>query len=137
MVTFIHIPTDLLSAVAILSGVLILLAHMRGIDEPRPWIERIERRFAYGVRMRFVGGLLFAFAIAAWWATLGGSGALLPLTRLVLVYIGVAGAAMLIAQNLARHLVIAVAEQNDISIRLLAGLLVLLGVALLVLPFVP
>lgn len=133
----VRIPNDLLSATAILSGALILLGHLRGIDEPRLWIERIERRFAYGVRMRFVGGLLFALSIAAWWATAGGAGLLLPVTRLVLAYLSIAGAAMLVAQNLARHLVIAVAEQNDLSIRLLAGLLVLLGLSLVVLPFVP
>jgi hypothetical protein len=48
----------------------------------------------------------------------------------------IAAFGLLAAQNLARHLVIAVAEQNDIVVRILAGLITMSGIALATVPFV-
>lgn len=131
-----HFPAGLASWISVACGVAIILAYMRGIDEPRPWIEWIERRFAYSVRMRFIGGVQFALALLGWWLVRFEMSTVGRLTQFALIIVGFSGLAMLAAQNPARHLAIALAEQNDWVIRTVAIAVTLLGLALVVAPFV-
>ena len=131
----VHLPQGLIGWVTVWCGLVIVAVHARGIDAPRSWIEWIERRFAYSMRMRFIGGAQFALAATAWWLLRAETGATIRVARPAIGVIALAGLAMFIAQNPARHLVIAVAEQDDILVRTLAILATLAGVALIVMPF--
>lgn len=131
-----HFPAGLVSWISVACGVTIILAYMRGIDEPRPWIEWIERRFAYSVRMRFIGGTQFALALLGWWLVRFETSTMGRLTQFALVVVALSGFAMLAVQNPARHLAIALAEQNDWAIRAVTIAMTLFGLALVVVPFI-
>ena len=60
MVTL-HTPT-LAGWICAVAGILFVVVSMHGISAPRPWLEWTERRFAYAMRLRFVGGGLLLLA---------------------------------------------------------------------------
>jgi len=134
MVTL-HTPT-LAGWICAVAGILFVVVSMHGISAPRPWLEWTERRFAYAMRLRFVGGGLLLLAGGAIFLLPADGSLVAQLALGALTIFCIAAFGLLAAQNLARHLVIAVAEQNDIVVRILAGLITMSGIALATVPFV-
>lgn len=129
-----HLPT-FAGWICAVAGLLFVVSSAHGMAAPRPWLEWVERRFAYVVRMRFVGGALLLLAGGSLFflpadGTLIAKLALAGLTILCIVAVG-----LLALQDHLRHLLIATAEQNDIVVRIIASLITLAGIAMLVLPF--
>lgn len=108
-------------------GLLIVAYRAGGIGRPREWIEWIERRFVYGMELRFLGGFLLAVVAAL--AYLGGSadGLVGGMYAVSLTVLGLAGLGLLVTQNQARHIILGTAESGDATIRYVSIGMVVLG----------
>jgi uncharacterized protein YjeT (DUF2065 family) len=115
---------------------LLLIAYrLRGIDNPRAWIEGLERRFAYATVLRFHGGILLALALVLLWFLKTPSSAVGWIAFVCWIVAAIVGLSLLALQNHARHLIIAGAESSDQLLRITSIVIVLAGLALAVLPF--
>ncbi|MBR9701006.1 hypothetical protein GOV11_04030 [Candidatus Woesearchaeota archaeon] len=118
-----------------ITGILIMAYRVWGIVQPRPWIEWTERQFAYITDLRYVGIVMAAFAAAAayWGDTPSGTlGILFVASWVLLVLVGVGLAAV---PNHVRLLVIATAESDEIVIRIVSIVIVIIGLLWTVAPW--
>src|SRR3989344_7248558 len=133
-----QIPQGVPGWTIFLTGLLIVAYRVHGIDAPRHWIEWVERQFTYIVKLRFVGGILLAIALATGY--FGGiakpspsiSYLLFVICILVLAWVGMG---LLVFQNHIRHIVFATAESSDRMIQISSVVIVLAGLCIALAPF--
>lgn len=116
-------------------GLLIVTYRVRGIDNPRGWIEWIERQFTYAVNLRFLGGIMLAFALALGYFGGFPQDALGWIFAVSMLIIAVVATGLLLMQNHLRHIVFATAESSDAMIRSMSVIIVLIGLGLMAAPF--
>jgi hypothetical protein len=130
-----QLPHNIIGWTIFGTGLLLTLYRLHGIDSPRPWVEWIERQFAYAINLRFIGGILIAAVVALGY--FGGiqATAMGWLFLGCLVLLGLVGLGLLIFQNHLRHIVFASAEGSDKMLRITSIVVVIIGLGLCLAPF--
>jgi hypothetical protein len=130
-----QIPQGIVGWSVFATGLLIVAYRIHGIDAPRVWVETMERQFTYGMRLRYVGGILLAAALALTYFGGFPTSLLGRIFTVCVTVIGIVGMCLLFLQNHLRHLLLASAEGSDNMLRIVSIVIVLIGLGLMVAPF--
>ncbi len=129
-----HFPQNIVGWSVFVFGLILVSYRIHGIDAPRTWIEWVERRFTYGIVLRFIGAIMMIAAALAWYFSTpqGLLGILFVAAMSILIVVGFG---LLILQNHTRSLVFATAESTDNMIRISSIIIIIIGLCFMIAPF--
>jgi len=131
----VHFPVGVQGWVIFFTGLLIVAYRIHGIDAPRSWIEAVERQFADTRKLQLIGVLLMIATLAFVYLSSTISGLLGWLYVLSCTLLFVVGTSLVVATNHVRHTVMATAEAEDKTIRLVSSITVVLGLLWALVPW--
>ncbi len=131
----VQLPVGVSGWTTFLFGLAIIAYRIHGIDNPRAWIEWLERRFVNVRLLQFLGALLLTvllFIVTYGEPSQGVLGWLFISSCAAMFTVGVS---LILAVNHLRHLVLATAEASDEHVRIVSIVITLIGLLWALLPW--